>query len=85
MVSNADKPVVSALTVTEWEAAGVGRLIVSEPVCDEGVGVAVADAVIGFEVGDEFHVFAGASGSVGDDGHPMIDWFAVGAFDRGEV
>jgi hypothetical protein len=54
-------------------------------VSDKGVGVAVNEAVIGFEVGDEFHVFAGATGSVGDDGHPMIYWSAVGAFDRWEV
>jgi hypothetical protein len=50
---------------------------------DEGVGVAVPDAVFGLEERDEFHVFH--ISRVCQDGEPVVDGLAVGAFDRWEV
>lgn len=56
--------------------------VLGQDVGDQGVGVAVAKAVLGLEQGDPFHV-PGRSGGA-DDGDPVGDRPAVGLFDGGE-
>jgi hypothetical protein len=50
---------------------------------DEGVGVAVADAVLGLEPRNKFHMFHIARRC--EDGEPVIDGLSVGSFDRWKV